>query len=62
MWKSIRSGWLDFSKYLQFNVGDGTSVKSERMYGIWIVLLKKYFQNCIVLVKQGSLLCGHALL
>ena len=26
-WKSIRSGWMDFSKFLQFNVGDGTRVK-----------------------------------
>ena len=27
VWKSIRSGWLDFSKFLQFDVGDGTRVK-----------------------------------
>ena len=26
-WKSIRSGWMDFSKFLQFDVGDGTRVK-----------------------------------
>ena len=25
-WKSIRSGWMDFSKFLQFDVGDGTRV------------------------------------
>ena len=27
MWKSIRSGWLDFSKFLQFDVGYGTRIK-----------------------------------
>ena len=27
VWKSIRSGWLDFSKFLQFDVGDGTTIK-----------------------------------
>ena len=27
MWKFIRSGWLNFSKFLQHNVGDGTQVK-----------------------------------
>ena len=27
VWKSIRSGWLDFSKFLRFDVGDGTRVK-----------------------------------
>ena len=27
LWKSIRGGWLDFSKFLQFDVGDGTRVK-----------------------------------
>ncbi|XP_050252211.1 uncharacterized protein LOC126698794 [Quercus robur] len=27
VWKSIRSGWMDFSKFLQFDVGDGTRVK-----------------------------------
>ena len=27
VWKSIRSGWLDSSKFLQFDVGDGTRIK-----------------------------------
>ena len=27
VWKSIRSGWLDFSKFLWFDMGDGTRVK-----------------------------------
>ena len=27
VWKSIRSGWLDFSKFLRFDVGDGTRIK-----------------------------------
>ena len=27
VWKSIRSGWLDFSEFLQFDVGDGTRIK-----------------------------------
>ena len=27
VWKSIRSGWMDFSKFLRFDVGDGTKVK-----------------------------------
>ena len=27
VWKSIRSGWMGFSKFLQFDVGDGTRVK-----------------------------------
>ena len=26
VWKSIGSGWMDFSKFLQFDVGDGTRV------------------------------------
>ena len=27
------------------------------MYGVGFVLLRKHFQNCIVLVKQGSFFC-----
>ena len=27
VWKSIISGWLDFSKFLRFDVGDGTRIK-----------------------------------
>ena len=27
VWKSIRSAWLDFSKFLRFDVGDGTRIK-----------------------------------
>ena len=27
MWKSIRRGWLNFSKFLRYDVGDGTRVK-----------------------------------
>ena len=27
MWTSIRSGWLNFSKFLRYDVGDGTRVK-----------------------------------
>ena len=27
VWKSIISGWLDFSKFLQIDVGDGTRIK-----------------------------------
>ena len=27
MWKSIRRGWLNFSKFLRYDVGDGTCVK-----------------------------------
>ena len=27
------------------------------MYGVGIILLRKHFQNCIVLVRQGSFLC-----
>ena len=27
VWKSIRSGWLDFSKFPRFDVGDGTRIK-----------------------------------
>ena len=27
VWKSIRSGWLDFSKFLRFDVGDGNRIK-----------------------------------
>ena len=27
LWKCIRSGWLNFSKCLRYNVGDGTRVK-----------------------------------
>ena len=27
VWKSIRSGWLEFSKFLRFDVDDGTRVK-----------------------------------
>ncbi|XP_075665690.1 uncharacterized protein LOC142635420 [Castanea sativa] len=26
LWKSIRSGWLNFSKFLRYDVGDGTRV------------------------------------
>ena len=27
LWKFIRSGWVNFSKYIQYDVGDGTRVK-----------------------------------
>ena len=27
LWKFIRSGWLFFSKFIQYDVGDGTRVK-----------------------------------
>ena len=27
MWKTIRSGWLAFLKFLWYDVGDGTKVK-----------------------------------
>ena len=27
LWKFIRSGWLNFSKFLRYDVGDGTRVK-----------------------------------
>ena len=27
VWKSVSSGWLDFSKFLRFNVDDGTRIK-----------------------------------
>ena len=27
VWKSIRSGKLDYSKFLRFDVGDGTRIK-----------------------------------
>ena len=27
VWKTIRSGWLAFSKFLRYDVGDGTRVK-----------------------------------
>ena len=27
LWKSIRKGWLNFSKFLRYDVGDGTRVK-----------------------------------
>ena len=52
MWKSIRSGWLDFSKKFQYDVGDGTIVKVWE--DVWcsrvgIVLLKNCFQHRIVL-------------
>ena len=30
------------------------------MYSVGIVLLKNNFQNCIVLVRQGSLLCRRS--
>ena len=46
MWKSIRSGWLDFSKKIQYDVGDGTIVKVwEDVWcsSVGIVLLKNCF-------------------
>ena len=27
LWRFIRSGWLNFSKLLRYDVGDGTKVK-----------------------------------
>ena len=27
LWKFIRSGWLNFSKFIRYDVGDGTRVK-----------------------------------
>ena len=28
VWKSMRSGWPNFSCYVQFDIGDGSMVKS----------------------------------
>ena len=33
VWKSIRSGWPNFSCYVQFDFGDGSIVKS--CHGVW---------------------------
>ena len=32
-WKFIRQGWLTFSRFLQFDVGDGTKVKF--LHDVW---------------------------
>ena len=51
LWRYIRSGWLNFSKLLVNDVGDGTRVKFW-MCGVGIVLSKRPFRNFIVLVGQ----------
>ena len=43
LWRFIRSGWLNFSKLLQYDVGDGTRVKFGSMCGVGIVPLKRLF-------------------
>ena len=50
LWKSIRKGWLNFSKFLRYDVGDGTRVK------FWVDVwcrdrpLRRCFQIYIILV------------
>ena len=43
LWRFIKSGWLNFSKLLQYDVGDGTRVKFGSMFGVGIVPLKRLF-------------------
>ena len=59
LWKSIRKGWLNFSKFLWYDVGDGTRVK------FWIDVwcrdrpLQKVFPDLynISRTRDASVLC-----
>ena len=45
MWKFIRSGWLNFSNFLWYNVGDGTQVKFWEDIWCWGHPLKEAFPD-----------------
>ena len=35
LWRFIRSGWLNFSKLILYDVGNGTRVKFWKQYVVW---------------------------
>ena len=57
VWKSIRSGWLDFSKFLQFDVGDGTRIKI--LEDVWCrdCSLKEVFPELYSICRAMEFLC-----
>ena len=52
LWRYIRSGWLNFSKLLVYDVGDGTRVKFWKHVWCGDCTLKRPFRSFTVLVGQ----------
>ena len=57
VWKSIRSGWLDFSKFLWFDVGDGTRIKFWEDVWCRDCSLKEAFLELYSISRAMEFLC-----
>ena len=57
VWKSIRSGWLDFSKLLWFDVGDGTRIKFWEDVWCRDCSLKEAFPELYSISQTREFLC-----
>lgn len=51
MWKFIRSGWLNFSNFLWYNVGDGTQVKFWEDICCWGHPFKEAFPDLYNIIR-----------
>ena len=60
-WKSIRSGWLDFSKFLQFDVADGTEVKFWEDEWCWECSLKVAFPELYSITRTKESLVSEVM-
>ena len=54
LWRYIRSGWLNFSKLLVYDVGDGTRVKFWKhvWLKLWVGLLGDFTRMCNFIIHH----------
>ena len=46
--EAVRSGWLTFSKLLQYNVGDGIRVKFLEACVVWGLYSQRHFSRSLL--------------
>ena len=61
LWRFIRSGWLNFSKLLQYDVGDGTRVKFWKHVWCGDCTLKEAFLELYCLSKARDSLVAEVM-
>ena len=54
LWRLIRSGWLNFSKLLRYDVGDGTRVKFWKHVWCGDCTLKEAFLDLYFLSRASD--------
>ena len=57
VWKSVSSGWLDFSKFLRFNVDDGTRIKFWEDVWCRDFSLKEAFPKLYTISQAREFIC-----